>query len=457
MSLSPGKEHIWKSDVMIRKSTIANVLIFILLVCSLAFVPASASERPTFEKMPDNPNFIVNKGTMPEITNETEWINRSGSVMRCWVNLTGTTPSCSIPRDAITGIIFTEDFLIVEIGSNYYTKINDSQFEEIYQDIETQCKKEGVSEIPVTFQWQEGTHFPLPDYGPKAIENAKKDTLFITSKGTMPVIEDNEKKWKWLNLLDRGYSNDGWIHPYTINGPVLGFELSYNGYLIIRLDAGSPEKVNESLIDEIYQEIDIQCRKEGINEVPVVFFWQPFNNHVIYVDHNGYYVLSDKSNPDSSFEEVESNPKFIAARGTIPIFTSEDEKKEWSALLHRLDGNRAVSQLIYPSGIPIVLFGVNEEGYIEVGLDSYTPEKVNESVIDDIYNVIYAEAIKENISEVPVVFTWEHIILDEEADIDLASEETSEENKTEQQAPGFTSSMLVLSLLLLVEMKRKVL
>lgn len=138
----------------------------------------------------------------------------------------------------------------------------------------------------------------------------------------------------------------------------------------------------------------------------------------------------------------------------MPISTSQDEKNEWSALLHRLDGNGKVSQLMHLSRSPIVLFGVNEDGYIEVGFDSYTPEKVNESVIYDIYNVVHAEAIKENISEVPVVFTWEHIVLDREADTNLASEETSEENKTAQQTPGFTSTMLLLSLLILVMIQK---
>jgi hypothetical protein len=170
------------------------------------------------------------------------------------------------------------------------------------------------------------------------------------------------------------------------------------------------------------------------------------------------YDLEDDSTgaeKSPSFEELQNNPKFITTRGTMPIFTSEDERREWSALLHRLDGNKAVSQLVNPSMSSIVLFGVNEDGYIEVGLDSYTPEKVNEYVIEDIYNVIYMQAIAENISEVPVVFTWEHIVLDEEDDIDLLSEETSEEIKTAQQTPGFTSVMLFTSLLLLVEIREK--
>jgi hypothetical protein len=303
---------------MIRKSTISNILIFILLVCFLVSVPAGASERFTFEKMPDNPNFIVNKGTMPEITNDTEWINWSDSVMGCWAKMIDTSPSYSRFGDAITNIIPAEDFLIVEIDSNS-TDITDSQIEEIYLKINHFCNQEGVSDIPITFQWQEGTHFPLPDYGPIAIENAKKDPMFISSRGTMPVIEDNGEKWEWFNQLGQCYPDVNWFRPYIMNGPVLGFGPSYNGYLTILLDAGSPEKVNESLIDDIYQQLNAQCQKEGISEVPVVFFWQPVNPNVIYVDENGYEIPEVDEN--ASHILIEENEDNEATKQTLG-FTS---------------------------------------------------------------------------------------------------------------------------------------
>jgi len=426
---------------MIQKHIITNILIILLLACSFVSVSAGALERPIFEKMPDNPNFIVNKGTMPEITNDTEWINWSDSVMRCWAKMTNTSPSYSIFGNAITNIIPAEDFLIVEICSNY-TDISNSQIEEIYRKINLFCKQEGVSEIPVTFQWQEGTHFQLPDYGPKAIENAKKDPLFISSRGTMPVIKDNEEKWEWFNQLDRVYSNDGWIHPYITNGPVLGFELSSNGYLIVRLDADHPEKVNVSIIDEIYQEIDVRCRNEGISQVPVVFFWQPFNNHVIYVDHNGYYVLNEENDPNSLFVELESNSNFIAARGTMPVITDEGEKREWLDRLGKCLGNsRDMHQYSKGLGGPMISYGIYIDGYAIVELDRDSPDKVNQSLIDEMYLIIDASCKQEGINDVPVVFEWG---------------ETPQEDSAESQIPGFTLPMLILSLLLLVEIKRKV-
>ena len=324
VNLPPEKENIRKSDEMIWKNIIANVLIFTLLVCSFVLAPASASERPIFEKMPDAPNFIVSKGTMPEITNETEWAKWSASVMGCWAKMTDTSPSYSMFGNAITNIIPAEDFLIVEIGSNY-TNITNLQIDEIYSKINLFCEQEGIRDIPVTFQWQEGTRFPLPDYGPAAIENARKDPLFISSKGTVPVIEDNEEKWEWFNRLGQCYPDVNWFRPYIRNGPVRGFEPSYNGYLIIRLDAGIPEEVNESLIDEIYQRLEAQCQKEGISEVPVVFFWQPVDPNVIYVDENGQEIPEvDENTSDILIKESEENKTEQQAPGftSVMLFLS---------------------------------------------------------------------------------------------------------------------------------------
>jgi hypothetical protein len=73
VSLSPEKEHIWKSDVMIRKSTISNVLIFTFLACSFAFVPASAvsvnldsTDPGLFERIDSLSQYGIENWTNPE-------------------------------------------------------------------------------------------------------------------------------------------------------------------------------------------------------------------------------------------------------------------------------------------------------------------------------------------------------------------------------------------------------
>lgn len=118
----------------------------------------------------------------------------------------------------------------------------------------------------------------LPDYGPQVFEEAKKHPGFVAFRGTMPIITDTDEKVEWTDLLvscSRPLSNstNKGILPYFVefDGPVMGFGTSINGYLLVQFEGYSSEKVNESLIDEIYQLINEQCEQKGISEVPVVF------------------------------------------------------------------------------------------------------------------------------------------------------------------------------------------
>lgn len=156
-----------------------------------------------------------------------------------------------------------------------------------------------------------------------------------------------------------------------------------------------------------------------------------------------------------TFEKAKQETWFIAARGTMPVITDDGEKTEWIDLLISRSGNfPEIEQYLIENGGSMGSFGIGIDGYIAVGFDTDYPEKANESTIDEIYHVIKEHYEKEGIKDVPVVFVWEHIVETGEAPGDLSEEETNE-NKIEQQAPGFTSPMLILSLLLLMEIKRK--
>lgn len=133
---------------------------------------------------------------------------------------------------------------------------------------------------------------PLPDYGPEILENAKNDPSVIAVYGTMPVIEQESEKRRWIDLL--GHSTDGEVHPFfaEFGGPVIGYGVSMNGYRFVAMDMDSPEKVNESIIDEIYQVIDKQFKQEaGITEVPVVFRWaaSPVLDEAVVEEEDTYF------------------------------------------------------------------------------------------------------------------------------------------------------------------------
>jgi hypothetical protein len=198
---------------------------------------------------------------------------------------------------------------------------------------------------------------------------------------------------------------------------------------------------------------------------------------------------------DDVIEEVKKSPYFIATRGTLPNITADDEKVEWSnsvfmcsqSLSDPSSSNTGINPYFAELGGPVVLFGYSGEGYIEVGLESESREKVNESVINEIYQVIDEHCEKEGIRDVPVVFMWEHIVEDEllpeddipdedegmitimgkdgnyitvdkddvyiDKDVNFVikdNETTQKTNETTNQIPGFTSIMLILCLLFLV-------
>ncbi|WP_052402682.1 hypothetical protein [Methanococcoides methylutens] len=161
-----------------------------------------------------------------------------------------------------------------------------------------------------------GEDMPLPDYGPEIFEEAKSDPSFIAAYGTMPVIKEKSEKIRWTDLL--GHTKDRELDPFfaEFGGAVIGYGVSINGYLSVDMDIENPEKVNESVIDEIYQTIDRHFEQEaGINEVPVIFEWgervildegvaaapSPGNEDIKVVDDDGNVITYTKD--EAYFDE----------------------------------------------------------------------------------------------------------------------------------------------------------
>ncbi len=125
-----------------------------------------------------------------------------------------------------------------------------------------------------------------------------------------------------------------------------------------------------------------------------------------------------------------------------------------------------LNHILLHSVVLLNSFGVDINGYLIVGFEPSTPEKVNESVIDEIYKVIDEHFEKEGISDVPVVFVFVRITDDlapadgpdanESNDTNLSdnNKEKIVGNKTTNQMPGFTSIMVILGLLSLLIIKR---
>ena len=224
-----------------------------------------------FEESKDHPLFIANKGTFPE-TIDQQWKN---SVNKCWLSIT-IERSVAEFDPSVYAIAGAGELLEVYLDSDYQGKINESKIDEIYRKINEHCEQEeGISNIPVVFMWAEDDeNRPLPDYGPEILEEAKNDLSVIAVYGTIPVKQESGKR-AWTDLL--GHTKHRELDPFfaEFGGPVIGYGVSINGYMIVGMDMDSPEKVNESVTDEIYHTIDRHFKqKAGIAEVPVVFRWE---------------------------------------------------------------------------------------------------------------------------------------------------------------------------------------
>ncbi|MDI9395935.1 MAG: hypothetical protein QM426_11235 [Euryarchaeota archaeon] len=163
----------------------------------------------------------------------------------------------------------------------------------------------------------------LPDYGPKAFEEAKKQFPgFITTRGRMPEIHQEKEKKKWIDLLinsSRSRSRPTGINPYlTVSGgPINSFGADINGYLIVSFDPSTPEKVNESVIDEIYQVINEHFEQEGISDVPVVFAFVQITDDLAPADEpdaneSNNTNLSDNEKKTVRNETTNQTPSFTS-------------------------------------------------------------------------------------------------------------------------------------------------
>lgn len=324
---------------MLKRRNIGKWLILILFICFLSSGSASADNSELndsehneisyfIKEFANNPSFIAYRGTLPETVDQ-EWEN---SIVHCWLNLTQVGQSYSEFDSSIKSVASNNEIIIIELGSAYIEEVDDSRIDDIYQKIDDYCEKqEGISEIPVVFMWaQDEEDLPLPDYGPQVFEEAKKNPSVVAVRGTMPIITDASEKEEWTDslvqcsrsLANPSNANTG-IQTYfaSSGGPVSTFGTNINGYLKVGLEGYSSEKVNESIIDEIYQVIDEQCEKEGISDVPVVFEFVGYitvENEILPENEIPNVNESDDANLSGNEEETAGNE----TTNQTPGFTS---------------------------------------------------------------------------------------------------------------------------------------
>jgi hypothetical protein len=286
-----------------------------------------------------------------------------------------------------------------------------------------------------------------------SIQEFANDPSFIAYRGTIPEIIDQE--WKnsivhcWLSLNQIGPSYSEFDRSIK--------SVAASDVIIIELGSAYKEEVDDSRIDDMYQKIEDYCEEqEGISEIPVVFMWAQDEDDLPLPDYG-----------PQIFEEVKTESGFIATRGTMPVITDSSEKVEWEEIAGNCmhSSRNDLQPYMKSSGGPLTGYGYNYRGYIFVAFDPKSRESVNNSMIDEIYLIIENHCEQEGVSEVPVVFEWIGVPIDDIAVVDepymnesndtslSGNKEAIASGNTANQTPGFTSVMVVLGFLLLLFFK----
>lgn len=111
-----------------------------------------------------------------------------------------------------------------------------------------------------------------------------------------------------------------------------------------------------------------------------------------------------------TLNKLKSNPDFIAAYGSIPAFTTSEERDQWignlSKIMEEVSGNfdQEMSKYFYPNG-PVTGCGVTIDGVLQVGINK--SKTVDKPFMDEIYQIFDSKASRMGIKEVPVVFVHE--------------------------------------------------
>ena len=322
-----------------RRINIINMITLLIFAYILSMGYASAA-TDLFENYADNSQFIASKGILPD-TIDQEWIS---SIKECWLIITKEIgPSYSEFDSSIVTVACDNYLLIMDIDSDYRSEINDSRIDEMYLKIAEYCEQQaGITDVPVVFMWDEDDgDLSLPDYGPEMFEKAANSSGFVAARGTMPVITDEGEKREWTDQLVKCSRANDKIDNYFSSGQVVFFGSYIDGYLQVCLNSATPEKVNDSVIDEIYRTIDEAAQGEGVTDVPVVFIWgsTPDEDQAIVTDltPDPYVKMLDEN---GNYIDVSIDDVYINENGNFVLKNSTEE----SATENYTDGNIDSSQ-----------------------------------------------------------------------------------------------------------------
>ncbi|WP_410509043.1 hypothetical protein RSJ42_01870 [Methanosarcina hadiensis] len=273
----------------------------------------------------------------------------------------------------------------------------------------------------------------------------------ISRYGKLPELETEEQKENWNSTLGKlnNRTKDTIASKYMYpHGEVMSCGINNKGYFVILFKYGS---VDKPLMDEIYTLIDDSAKKMGIQDIPVEFGYGTYWEEIYLEGTNHWFWFGEstenlsKSNIDTLEEVMEHRPtmplnKTIVAYGIIPLLKDPNEIGIWQGKLYTITHNIQGKITPYMEKGQIITYGARIRLEIEVN-ETLSSEEKN-TIIKEVYRIINEEARKQNITDVPVVFTTsEEDSMTEPNNSSNSDSESDTRNKTSKNnsTPGFGS------------------
>lgn len=145
-----------------------------------------------------------------------------------------------------------------------------------------------------------------------------------------------------------------------------------------------------------------------------------------------------------TLDKLKNDPNCVAAYGSIPAFTTSEERYQWiDTLGNILDKlytasfmqNQENSKYFDPLG-PIVTSGITFDGVIEINVNSSS--KIDKSLLDEYYQIIDSKASSMGVKEVPVVFMRENNLT--LADIESLGSMDNDSNSVNESISNISNS-----------------
>lgn len=110
-----------------------------------------------------------------------------------------------------------------------------------------------------------------------------------------------------------------------------------------------------------------------------------------------------------TLDVLKKDPNFIAAHGSIPTFSTSDERKQWLNTIDKLytnfnkDYKKGILKHLYPNG-PVIAYGYSIDGILQVVIEK--GQKISPANQNEIYNLFSNCGQKINVKNTPLVFVY---------------------------------------------------